>query len=141
MSTSILVAIDLAHEDASEAVLKRAADIAALDGATLSVITVVPDYGSSFVASFFEEGAMKKALDATAEALHAFVDRALPRHAPHRHIVGNGSVYGEVLAAAKEIGADMIVMGAAKPGVTDYLLGPNAGRVARHFDGSVLIVR
>ncbi|MEM7269160.1 MAG: universal stress protein [Pseudomonadota bacterium] len=141
MSASILAAVDLAHEEASAAVLKRAAEIAALDGATLSVITVIPDFGSSFVSSFFDDDAMPKALEEANAALHAFVDKTLPGHGAVRHITGNGGVYDEVLKAADQISADMVVIGAAKPTVPGFELGPNAARVARNFSGSVLIVR
>jgi nucleotide-binding universal stress UspA family protein len=56
-------------------------------------------------------------------------------------IVRFGSVYKEILAYAKTIGADLIVMGSHEPSVGDYLLGGNAARVVRHATCSVHIVR
>lgn len=141
MSTRILAAIDLTHPVPSAAVLKRAAQLAALDGAELDVITVVPDYGNGFVASFFEDGTLKKAVAAANAALHAFVDETLPGHGPVRHVVGLGNVYEEVLAAAEKVDADLIVIGASKPDLADQILGPNAARVARHAKASVYIAR
>ena len=58
-----------------------------------------------------------------------------------RHIISIGSAYEEVLKAATDIKADLIVIGASKPDLKDYLLGPNASRVARHAEVSVYIVR
>ena len=55
--------------------------------------------------------------------------------------VGHGTVYEEILHAAKRIDADLIVMAAHRPGQADYLLGPNAARVVRHAECSVLVVR
>ena len=141
MSTSVLASIDLAHEEASAAILKRAHQLAELDGATLNVITVIPDYGTSFVGSFFEPGTLKKALEAANGMLHDFVDKTLPGHGAVRHVVGCGNVYEEVLAMAEKVSADLIVMGASKPDATTYLIGPNAARVARHSAASVYIVR
>lgn len=141
MSTVVLAAIDLAQPESAAAILKRAAQLAELDGAELDVITVVPDYGSSFVGSFFEEGTLERAKEAARVALHDFVDKTLPGHGPVRHIVGCGNVYEEVLEAAERVGADLIVMGASKPDLKTYLLGPNAARVARHAKASVMIVK
>ena len=42
---------------------------------------------------------------------------------------------------AKEIGADLIVMGSHRPELADYLLGANAAKVVRHADCSVMVVR
>ena len=46
-----------------------------------------------------------------------------------------------MINVAKEIKADLIVMASHRPELRDYLLGPNAARVVRHADCSVLVVR
>jgi nucleotide-binding universal stress UspA family protein len=58
----------------------------------------------------------------------------------HEH-VAQGSIYDEVLRAARELGCDCIVMGSHRPELKDYLLGPNAARVVRHAPCSVMVVR
>jgi len=141
MSTSILCAVDLGHPNVSKAVLRRAQTIAKLDDAVLNVITVVPDYGMTIVGSFFEEGTLKKAVEATNEQLHAFVAENTEKGAKVRHVVSVGSIYEEVLAAVEKTSADLVILGAAKPGLKEYLLGPNAARIARHSSASVYIVR
>jgi nucleotide-binding universal stress UspA family protein len=50
-------------------------------------------------------------------------------------------VYEEILATARDLKADLIVMASHRPELKDYLLGPNAARVVRHSDVSVLVVR
>jgi nucleotide-binding universal stress UspA family protein len=52
-----------------------------------------------------------------------------------------GSVYNEVLAEAKKIGADLIVVGSHRPGMATYLLGSNASTIVRHAECSVLVIR
>ena len=42
---------------------------------------------------------------------------------------------------AGEIGVDLIAMASHRPALKDYLIGPNAARVVRHADVSVLVVR
>ena len=50
-------------------------------------------------------------------------------------------MYEEIIHTATELGVDLIVMSAHHHELSDYLLGPNAARVARHAAQSVLIVR
>ena len=58
-----------------------------------------------------------------------------------QHIVTAGNVYESIINVGKKIHADLIVMSAHRPELKDYLLGPNAARVVRHSDRSVLVVR
>lgn len=141
MTRHILCAVDLQHAEADATVLKRAAELAGFYGATLSVVTVIPDYGMSIVGSYFEEGTMKKAVAAANEQLHAFVTRVLPDFGKVQHIVEVGNVYEMVLDAADRSRADLVVMGAHKPDIIDRFQGPNSARVARYAKISVLIVR
>ncbi|MEL6336641.1 MAG: universal stress protein [Pseudomonadota bacterium] len=140
MSKSVLAAIDLNREEAGGPVLRRAAELAKMDGASLSVITVIPDFGQGFVASFLPEDAMAQAMEDAAERLRLYVDRVLPNHPATRH-VAEGTVHHEVLDCAARIGADLIVVGTHEPTVTDLLIGPNAAHIVRHAKVSVLVVR
>ena len=47
----------------------------------------------------------------------------------------------EILAAAKETNADLIMLASHKPGVQDYFIGSTAARVVRHSPISVLVSR
>ncbi|MFQ5760821.1 MAG: universal stress protein, partial [Acidiferrobacterales bacterium] len=42
---------------------------------------------------------------------------------------------------AEKAGCDLIVMASQRPELKDYLLGPNAARVVRHANCSVLVAR
>ena len=52
-----------------------------------------------------------------------------------------GRVYSEVLVAAKDFDADLIVVGPHSPSMAKFLLGTDAGRIVRHAPMSVLVVR
>jgi nucleotide-binding universal stress UspA family protein len=58
-----------------------------------------------------------------------------------QHVVACGTIYEEILTFAGKHGIDMIVMASHRPELKDYLLGPNAARVVRHAECSVLVVR
>lgn len=139
MTSHVLCAVDLEHDETG--LLKTAADLATHYGATLSVVTVIPDYGMSVVSGYFEPGTMKKAAEEASTRLHAFVDKTLPGHGHVQHLVEVGNIYRMVLDAAERAGADLIVIGSHKPDLVDRLTGPNAEKVVRHADCSVLVVR
>lgn len=143
MSGTVLCAIDINRPEEERHVLERAAQMAALDGAQLDVITVVPDFGASVVGAYFQDHDIKSAKDSAAETLVSVVEDALgaEMNGTVRHVTAVGSVYEEVLRVAKVSGATLIVIGAHRPDLKDYLLGPNAARVVRHAACSVFVVR
>ncbi|MEP5730428.1 MAG: universal stress protein [Sulfitobacter sp.] len=143
MSQTILCAVDINRPGEDANVVVQAQKLADLDGAQLDVITVVPDFGASVVGAYFKDHDVKTAKDGACEHLNDLVLAAIgaEANAAVRHIVAVGSVYEEVLKAAKLAKADLIVIGAHRPDFKDYLLGPNAARVVRHSDCSVYVVR
>lgn len=141
MSKHILVAIDLTHDEDARALLAEAGRFAKMDGAALSLVTVLPDYGSSWVATFFKEGTLKEAAQAAKDALHKMAKEVLPDVGDVQCIIEMGTAYEEILDAAKKCKADLIVVGAHKPDIADRIIGPNAARITRHADVSVLVLR
>ncbi|MDP1974723.1 MAG: universal stress protein, partial [Alphaproteobacteria bacterium] len=65
----------------------------------------------------------------------------VPENVTVQNIVATGSVYETIVNMAEEIKADLIVLGAHRPELKDYLIGPNASRVVRHGHCSVLVIR
>lgn len=141
MYKHILLPVDLEDAASSAQALEIAVAQAKALGATLHVLTVVPDFGMSVVGSFFPDDFAEKALAETAKSLDAYVGANVPDGVTVQQIVARGRIYDEIIKAADSTKADLIVMSAQRPGVSDYLLGPNAARVARHANQSVLIVR
>lgn len=143
MTQTVLCAVDINRPEDEKRVLQTAHAMAAADGAQLDVITVIPDYGMSVVGGFFKEEHTKDTKTHAKELLNALVTDAIgsDANAATRHIVGVGSAYHEILLTAEKDGADLIVLGAHRPDLKDYLLGPNAARVVRHAKCSVYVVR
>lgn len=143
MTNSVLCAVDISHPGEDAGVLKKAAQLAAMEEAQLDVITVVPDYGTSLVGGFFNEDHHEQMMKQATKQLNAQVASVLgeAENAKVRHIIAFGKTYEEVLNAAKKAGSTLIVVGAHKPDFADYLLGPNAARIVRHSNCSVHVVR
>lgn len=111
-------------------------------GAKLHVMTVVPDFGMAIVGSFFPEGYERQALEEAGTALRDFVETNVPDEKSIARIhVRHGTIYKEILDTAKSTGIDLIVLAARRPEQSDYLLGPNAARIVRHANCSVMVVR
>ena len=136
----ILATVDLGDEESSIKVINAAQELVSNDD-ILFVICVVPDFGMSVVSGFFPEGHEQQMIDSTQTALHAFTEAHVTKGTPVKHIIAHGKIYEEILSAADECKADLIVVGSHRPALKDYLLGPNAARVARHAVQSVLVVR
>lgn len=141
MFKHILLTVDLSDEGSWVKALPVALEYARVFDSVLHVMTVVPDFGTSFVGSFFPDDYEKDVMEKTREALHVFVGKHVPDGITVQHIIGLGTIYEEILRVGKDIKCDLIVMGSHRPSMQDYLLGPNAARVVRHADCSVLVVR
>lgn len=140
---TVLCAVDISNSSRDLNVIRQAARQAGLDGAQLDVVTVLPDFGMSVVGSYFSDDHQEKALAEAKAQLKQVVVEALGAEAAAkvRHIVSTGTAYEEILKLAEADKSDLIVIGALKPDFKDYLLGPNAARVVRHSNCSVMVVR
>ncbi len=141
MYKNILLSVDLGDEPSSIKSVPTAVEYAQAFGATLRVMTVVPDFGMSIVGSFFPKEHEKTIIESVRQKLHEFVTAHIPKGIKVQHVVGHGTVYEEVLRVAGEVDADLIMLGASRPRAGKFLLGPNAARVARYAECSVLVVR
>ncbi len=143
MSGPVLCAIDVDHPDHEAPVLVRAGQIARLDRVGLAVLTVMPEFHSAAVAGIFPEDFYRQALDEAKARLSAFVAGVLgaEANAAARHLVATGLIHEQVLRAAKDEAASLIVIGSHRPTMRDLLIGPNAAHVVRQAACSVFVVR
>jgi nucleotide-binding universal stress UspA family protein len=141
MYKDILFPLDLTEETSWQHSLPIVVEHAKVFKSTLHIMTVIPDSGMSMVSQYFSNDAVDRIVKETNKALHAFTEENIPEGIRIQHIVTQGIVYKSVIDAAVRINADLIIMGAHRPELKDYLLGPNAARVVRHSDCSVLVVR
>ena len=141
MFASILLPVDLEDTSGAARAAEAAQRLARDEGAELHVLNVLPDFGMSIVGSYFRKGFEAEAREEAARRLDEWcARRGLSGPGVHAH-VRQGSIYNEIIRAAEALGCDAIVMGAHRPELQDYLLGPNAARVVRHARQSVFVVR
>lgn len=140
MSKKILLPIDMSEEESWKKPLAEAIDLLGADG-VLHVASVFPDFRSAQVASYFRKDFESDALHNFGEALTVWTNANVPDEVQVQPHVLHGTIYDEILRAATRLDVDVIVMGAHRPALKDYLLGPNAARVVRHAECSVYVVR
>ena len=134
MFDKILVPIDTAHESSYTKALPLAAEEARHHGASLTVMTVIPDV-EPVNAERVEPVDEQKRLDAIVKQ-HAPSDMQLET------LVQRGdSVHKTIRRKAEELGCDLIVMNSHHPELKDYVLGSNASQVVHHAKCSVFVVR
>lgn len=141
MYKTILVPIDLDQRSSWEKALPIAVEYGQIFGARLHAVTVLPVFGAGVVGSYFPADFEERVSAEVEEKLTALVRDNVPSSLEAACHVAHGTVYEEILRVAGEIGADLIVMASHRPELKDYLIGPNAARVVRHADVSVLVVR
>lgn len=138
MYQRIMVPVDLAHVEKLEKALTFAADLSRQYGAEMVVVG----------ASGTEPSAVARSPEEYATKLAAFAQEAGARlqvpkltSAPmHLHDV-TIDLDKKLIGKAREIGADLVVMGSHRPGLAEHLIASNAGYVAMHAPVSVMIVR
>ena len=140
MFKTILVPVDLAELDVSRPALAKAVALAKLSAARLGLVyvrSILPVTFMEYVPPSFDEEQQADAEKGRAEVAK---EGGLPADRVTTN-VRMGSIYNEVLAEQKKIGADLIVVGSHRPGMATYLLGSNASTIVRHAECSVLVVR
>lgn len=136
---TILLPLDLAHDDVAHKVLQRAADLAHKTDVRFVLLTVLDEVHKLIEAEIPDELLAQHAANAKsalltlanangiADKVEAMVVRGRPQH--------------EIVRIAKDCDADIIVIASHNPTVADYLLGSVATSVVRHAPCSVMVIR
>jgi nucleotide-binding universal stress UspA family protein len=138
MYHKIMIPVDLAHVERLEKALKTGADLAKLYDIEVCYIGVsskapseVAHNPAEFTAKMQQFGkaqADKYGLSKVSSAAYFSHDPAI-------------DLDDTLLKAAKENGADLVVMASHVPGLAEHLFASNAGAFASDSDASVLVVR
>jgi len=140
---NIVTLVDLDDDSSWRKALPTAIDYARHTGARLHVLTIVPDglLKMTVVAQLIPEDFQNKVVEDARQRLATLLKEHAQADVQLAQAVRFGSIYKEALRFAREVGAELIVVGAHKPELKDYLLGPNASQIVRHATCSVWVVR
>jgi len=141
MYKKILFPIDLDEKSSLVNCIKQVTAMAGAFNAEIHVITVIPDYGMSMVEQYFPKGWIEETIGKAGEELNFLINQHFAEPEKVKSKVLRGAIYQCVIDEAREINADLIIMCAHRPELSDYLLGPNAAKIVRHASTSVMVVR
>ena len=142
MFKTILLPMDLNHEESWAKALPLAKELARAGGGQLHVLAIVPDYGLSMVGAYFPDGFERSVLQRTEAEFEAFVEKHVPDLPSGQVHLAHGHIAKVIIETAESIGADLIVMASHQPDeVRDFMVGSKADRVVHRSPVSVLVVR
>jgi len=138
MFRRVMVPVDLAHADRLEPAVAEACALARRDGADVVFVGVTGSQPSAVAHS--PEDFRAKLDTWAAERATAHGVEVARAETVHLHDVTTDLDKG-LIAAARRLEADLIVMGSHVPGALEHVIGSNAGYVAAHAPVSVLVLR
>lgn len=134
MYKTILVPVDLGQPEQGSKALGIARQIGS--GKSRIVALHVAAEIPNFIAGQLPEGVVEKNLAAAREELLLLAEKVGAEAE-----IYSGHPPTVILESAKEIEADLIVIGSHRPGLQHYFLGSTAARVVRHAECAVLVDR
>ncbi|GGK62917.1 universal stress protein [Amphritea balenae] len=142
MFKKVLVPVDLTEPEFIKQALKLALREVRDNDAELHLITVVPGFSNSFVASFFSESEHKKAVTEVARKFKKFAVAELPDEVKPVLKVYEGSPAELIVDYVKRKQIDLVLMSAHhRNPVDEFLLGSVSARVAERSTCSVLLLK
>lgn len=140
MFKKILVPIDISQSDSGEASLVAAVDMAGKTGADLVLLNVIADI-PNLVANRLPTDYLEEMQESAAKMLDDLSSKHKLKSGSYEIRTAHGQTYDEIIGAAENVGADLIVIASHRPDISDYLLGSTADKVVRHAKCSVLVMR
>jgi nucleotide-binding universal stress UspA family protein len=137
MYKKIMVPVDLAHIERLNKAITTATDLAKHYGIPICFVGVTAETPTEVAHTPKEFAEKLEALGAAQSKAHnlAIDTAAYPSHDPAVDLDDT------LIAAARENGADLIVMASHVPGLQDHIFASNAGAVAAHAEVSVFVIR
>ena len=136
-----LMPIDLQETHLAAKAVKVAIEEARKHGAELNVMTVMPGFGMPLVASFFPDDAMRQAKKEIGAELKKYIAANFPKDIATRPVIGEGNPAEMILAEAKAIQADLIIIPSHAQSLSQVFLGSCAARVVEHARSSVMVIK
>ena len=142
MYKKILVPLDLQETALSVRATTVAQDIANCYQSSITVLTVIPDFGMPLVANFFPPDAIKQA----EQEIHTELKRFIKAHfkdpkSIRAEVDGGGSPHKIIIKHAKKEKIDLIILPATGKDVSKVFLGSSSTHVVERSPCSVLVVR
>lgn len=142
MYKKIVLPIDMSEPASWAKALPQALALCQSFGASLHIVSVLPDYRMPMVGAFFPQGFSEEARESLSKEQRGFVAEHVPDSVKVQCIITDGSPYEGIIKTTETINADLIVMASHnRRKLVDHVIGPNAEHVVRHAKIPVMVVR
>lgn len=144
MIKKIFVSVDLSTPTITEKVCKTANDMALKYDAEIQLVTILPDYGTPLVASFFPEGAQDKISAELHDKLKALAVEHFKAKVDIGVIHSSGTKRANsILTAIDKLKPDLVILGCRRKHSrnSQRLLGSTTMSVADRAECTVLLVK
>jgi len=140
MFSKILLPVDLAHEDHIRELMRVAAKMAEGDAPEVHMLYVDQSLIHSAGYPHLDEQSLADHRRDAKDTMDRLLTE-LPEGLNGFSHCREGTAHDQILETSEELGVNVIVMMARKPGISSYFIGSNAERVVRHAGCSVVILR
>lgn len=141
MYRNIVVPIDLSDKASTKSVLPTVLNLVTNFNARLHLVHIIPDFGMRLVEDYFPKNWLHDQKKKHELLFNDLVAQYVPNDIQVDCYIGRGAVYDQVISYAEKVSADLIILLAVSPKQRSYMLGPNASKIIRHSNISVLVVR
>ncbi|ABV73152.1 hypothetical protein A1E_01020 [Rickettsia canadensis str. McKiel] len=138
---NILIPIDLNDKKSIKGILSKALMLATSFQAKLYFMYVIPEFGTKLFEDYLPKNWRTEKKEKYQAQIKELIKQYIPDEIATDYYIGSGAVYDEIIKHSNEIKADLIIISAVRLQLKDYMLGPNASKIVRHSDISVLVVR
>ena len=138
---NILIPIDLNDKKSIKGILSKALMLATNFQAKLYFMYVIPEFGTKMFEDYLPKHWRTEKKEKYKAQIKELIKQYIPDEIETDYYIGSGAVYDEIIKHSNEIKADLIIISAVRLQLKDYMLGPNASKIVRHSDISVLVVR
>jgi nucleotide-binding universal stress UspA family protein len=141
MFTQVLIPADLTDRFPWKVVMPVALNLVMAFNSKLHFVHVIPDFGMHMIEDYLPKHWVSDHRKKCHDALVLQTSKFLPLEIKAHYHVSRGSVYDKIVQCADKIKAELIILPAVRPELGADMLGPNASKIARYANMSVMVVR
>ena len=142
MYKTILLPVDLNEEGFSHIAAKHACALAKISGATIHLLNVLPTSQLPMVSAHFPASVLQEIRKSTHTSLQEFAKKYIDEDIPTQLHMMEGKPSKEIIKAAEQYNADLIVMPSHKRAKLELaVIGSVAARVVSSASINVMVVK
>ncbi|MCC2646731.1 MAG: uspA [Rickettsiaceae bacterium] len=141
MFRNIVIPVDLTNNHLWEEIITKTLNIMDTTSGKIHIINIIPELGINFLEDYLPQEWIEKKKGESIAAIQKLIVNFIPQEIQVEHYVAKGGVSEEILNYANQVKADLIIVTAAKGYADDYIPGPNAKKIIKYAQTSVLVLR